>query len=127
MSISNPIPKSPAPTERRARRYRLAGIIVLLVGCAAAGGVYWAGTRGPDVSEDAAMTGFNQGEERQMEILYGQQGELIEKLTENLKQPGTQAGLIAGVAGLVAAGCFYSGRLLADETKPTDDDRSDKG
>ena len=127
MSTSDPIPKTPAPAGRQARRYRLAGIIVLLVGCAAAGGVYWAGTRGPDVSEDAAMTGFNQGEERQMEILYGQQGELIEQLTEDLKQPGTQAGLIAGVAGLVAAGCFYSGRLLADETKPTDDDRSDKG
>ena len=65
MSTSDPIPKTSAPAGRQARRYRLAGIIVLLVGCAAAGGVYWAGTRGPDVSEDAAMTGFNQGEERQ--------------------------------------------------------------
>jgi hypothetical protein len=127
MSTSDPIPKTPAPAGRQARRYRLAGIIVLLVGCAAAGGVYWAGTRGPDVSEDAAMTGFNRGEERQMEILYGQQGELIEKLTEDLKQPGTQAGLIAGVAGLVAAGCFYFGRWLPDEAKPTDNAGSDKG
>lgn len=127
MSTSEPTPKTPAPNERRARRYQLAGIIVLLLGCATAGGLYWAETRGPDVSEDADMTGFNRGEERQMEILYGQQGELIEKLTEDLKRPGTQAGLIAGVAGLVAAGCFYFGRFLADETKPTDDAGSDKG
>jgi hypothetical protein len=99
------------------RRYRRIGIIVLLVGIVMAGVVYWRGTREVNLADDPAMTGFNRGEARQMAILYGTQGELIEELTTWLKQPGTQAVLIAIAAAIVAAGSFYFARVLEDEAR----------
>ena len=64
------------------------------------------------------MAGFNRSEERQMGMLYGKQGRLIEDTKNSLKQPGTQAMLTIAAAAVVAAGCFYFARLLADEAKP---------
>jgi hypothetical protein len=58
------------------------------------------------------MVGYNKPEQRQMAILYGKQGELIEDLSNDLKQPGTQAIIIVVVAVLIAGGCFYFARLL---------------
>jgi len=104
-----------SPARRRVRRYRVTGVVVLLVGIAVAGVVYWRGTRAANLADDLSMTGFNRGEQRQMAILYGTQGELIEKLTAQLKQPGTQAVLIAIAAAIVAAGSFYFARILEDE------------
>jgi len=97
--------------KQRTRRLRLAGVIVLVLGLGGAGVVYWLGTRTADVSGDLSMVGYNKSEERQMGILYGKQGELIEDWTNDLKQPGTQAGIIATTSILVAAGCFYFARL----------------
>jgi len=96
----------------------LAGVIVLLVGITSAGVVYWLGSRAADVSGDLSMVGYNKAEERQMGILYGKQGELIEDWSNDLKQPGTQAVIIATASILIAAGCFYFARLLDrdDET-----------
>jgi hypothetical protein len=105
-----------APSARQtARRLRLAGIIALLLGLIGAGAVYWLGSRGPDFSEDPSMTAFDRNKERQMEILYGKQGELIENLTNDLKQPGTQAALIAAASVIAASACFYFARLTDDE------------
>jgi hypothetical protein len=65
------------------------------------------------------MLGYNKPEERQMEMLYGKSGELIENWSNDLKQPGTQAIIIAGAAIVIAAGCFYFARLLdADDATP---------
>ena len=91
---------------------------MLLLGIASAGIVYWLGTRSPDLSDDLSMVGYNKPEERQMEILYGKQGELIEDWSNDLKQPSTQAIIIVVVAALVAGGCFYFARLsdYDDET-----------
>jgi hypothetical protein len=50
-----------------------------------------------------------------MEMLYGKSGELIEDWFNDLKQPGTQAIIIAGAAIVIAAGCFYFARLLDDD------------
>jgi hypothetical protein len=75
--------------------------------------VYW--TRSPDLSDDPSMLGFNKREERQMGLLYGKMGTLIMDWSEDLKQPGTQATLIAGFSLVVAAGCFYFARLLTDD------------
>lgn len=69
------------------------------------------------------MAGYNKPEERQMEILYGKQGELIEDWLNDLKQPGTQAIIIAVAAAIITAGCFYFARLLDDEDKPADETR----
>jgi len=89
--------------------------MVLVLGLAGAGVVYWLGTRSPDVSDDLSMLGYNKAQTRQMEQLYGKSGLLIEEWTDDLKQPGTQAVIIAAVSTLIAAGCFYFARLLVNE------------
>jgi hypothetical protein len=89
----------------------MAGVIALVLGISGAGVVYWLGTRETDVTGDLSMVGYNKSEERQMGILYGKQGELIESWSNDLKQPGTQAGIITAATILSAAGCFYFARL----------------
>ena len=64
------------------------------------------------------MLGFNRREERQMGLLYGKMGTLIEDWTDDLKQPGTQAVFILGFSALVAGGCFYFARLLQNDDNP---------
>lgn len=109
---------------RRVRRYRMAGVIILLLGLLGAGVVYWLGTRGPDLADDPAMLGFDRSEKRQLGILYGKQGQLIEDLTNSLKQPGTQAFLIVVAAAVIAAGCFFFARILTAEAKQATDDQT---
>jgi len=113
---TTPVPVS--SSSRRARRLRMIGVIVLALGIAAAGIVYWIGTRSPDLSGDPSMLGFNRAETRQMGLLYGNQGLLIEKWSEDLKQPGTQAVIITVFSTLIAAGCLYFARLLDIDDEP---------
>jgi hypothetical protein len=101
--------------KRRARRLRIIGCIILILGIASAGIVYCLGTRSADLSDDLSMVGYNKPEERQMEILYGKQGELIEDWSNDLKQPGTQAVIIIIISTLAAGGCFYFARLMDDD------------
>lgn len=115
MSADNKTPESASSSKRRARKLRIIGIIVLALGIASAGVAYWIETRSPDLSDDLSMVGYDKPAERQMEILYGKQGELIEDWFNDLKQPGTQAIIIVAVAALVASGCFYFARLLDDD------------
>jgi hypothetical protein len=96
----------------------MAGFIVLALGMAGAGVVYWLGTRSPDLNDDLSMVGFNRAEQRQMGQLYGKSGLLIEQWSDDLKQPGTQAILIAAVSALIAAGCFYFARLQDIDDEP---------
>lgn len=100
---------------KRARKLKTIGILVLILGMAGAGMVYWIGTRSPDLSDDPSMLGYDRAETQQMGILYGKQGEFIEDLSNDLKQPGTQAVLIAVASVIVASGCFYFARLLDDD------------
>ncbi|MGA3285621.1 MAG: hypothetical protein ABSD57_14335 [Verrucomicrobiota bacterium] len=110
---------SPDSVTRRAKRLKAIGIIVLVLGISSAGVVYWLGTRSPNLNDDLSMVGFNRAEQRQMGQLYGKMGLIIEEWFDDLKQPGTQAILIAAVSALVAAGCFYFARLSDnnDETR----------
>jgi hypothetical protein len=112
MSVNDRTPGPVSPFKRRSRRLRMTGIVVLALGIAGAGVLYWLRTRSPDVSDDLSMVGFNRAEQRQMGQLYGKQGQLIEQWSDDLKQPGTQAILIAGFSVVVFAGCFYFARLL---------------
>jgi hypothetical protein len=107
--------------RRRARRFRITGVVVSLLGISVAGLVYWLGTRSPDLADDLSMAGYDKPAERQMGILYGKQGELVEDLTNKLKQPGTQAILIVVTAALVAGCCFYFARLLDYDAEHADD------
>jgi len=120
MSTNNKPANPVALARRQARRLRLIGGIVLLLGIGIAGVVYWLGTRSPDLSGDLSMVGYDKATERQMGMLYGKQGELIEDLTNGLKQPGTQAILIIVTVALVAGGCFYFARLLDHDAKNAD-------
>jgi hypothetical protein len=116
MSVNDKPPDSVSSGRRQARRLRIIGIIVLLAGIVGAGMVYWMGTRSPDFSNDPSMAGYDRAETRQMGILYGTQGLLIEEWSNDLKQPGTQATIIAVVSAIIASGCFYFARLSDDDT-----------
>ena len=105
------MPEPLSSSKRRARKLRIVGVIILLLGIVGAGIIYWLGTRSPDLSGDLSMAGYNKPVERQMEILYGKQGELIEDWSNDLKQPGTQAIIIIVATVLIAGGCFYFARL----------------
>lgn len=114
----NTNPSVPVKSFRqRARRLRIIGVVVLALGIGGAGILYWLRTRSPDESDNLSMVGFNRAETRQMGQLYGKQGLLIEQWSEDLKQPGTQAAIIAGFSVLVFAGCFYFARLLDYDDK----------
>ena len=102
-------------SSKRQARLKVIGFIVLLLGIAGAGLVYWLGTRSPDVSDDLSMVGYNRAEQRQMGMLFGKMGLLIEDWTNDLKQPGTQATLIATTSILIALGCFYFARQLKND------------
>jgi hypothetical protein len=111
--VNEETPARPASLfRRRARRLKMAGIVVLVLGIFSAGIVYWLGTRSPDVSGDLSMVGYDKSEQHQLGVLYGKQGELVEDWSNDLKQPGTKSVIILVTAALIAAGCFYFARLL---------------
>ena len=109
---------NPYSSSRRVARLRMIGIVVLLLGMGGAGVVYWLGTRAPDVSDDLSMVGYNKAQTRQMAMLYGKMGPVIEEWSNDLKQPGTQAEIIVAVSILAATGCFYFARLLGHDDEP---------
>jgi len=104
-------------SSRRQRRLKVIGVSVLLLGISSACLVYWMGTHSPDLSDDLSMVRFNKAESRQMAMLYGKMGLLIEDWVNDLKQPGTQATLIVSASILIALGCFYFARLPGDVDK----------
>jgi hypothetical protein len=117
MSVNDNIPAPDSPSRRRAR-LRLIGIFVLLLGIGSAGIVYWMGTRSDDLSDDPSMIGYNRAASRQMGVLYGNMGLMINDLFDDLKRPGTQATIIVVVATLVMFGCFYFARLPDNPDEP---------
>jgi hypothetical protein len=115
---ANNKPSGTPSSPRRSVQLKMIGIVVLALGIGGAGMVYWLGTRSPDVMDDLSMVGFNQARTRQMGMLYGKMGLVIEEWFDDLKQPGTQAIIIAVASTLMAAGCFYFARLLDPDEKP---------
>jgi small-conductance mechanosensitive channel len=97
--------------SRRARKLRISGIIVMVLGVGSAVIVYWMGTRSANLNDDPSMLGYDRAETQQMGILYGKSGELIEDWSNDLKQPGTQAVIITAISVIIASGCFYFARL----------------
>ena len=112
----------PAPSvlsvRRQARMFRLAGLMVLVLGIGGAGLLYWRGTRAQDLSDNPSMLGYDRAADRQTEMLYGRQGLLIDELTDYLKQPGTQAVILLVASGIIAAGCFRFAKILTRAVEP---------
>ena len=88
------------------------------LGIASAGIVFWSGTRALDAADDPFSEQYAQSQARararQMGLLFGQMGTLIDDLSSDLKRPGVQAALVAVLSVLAAQSCFYFARL-ADE------------
>jgi len=89
----------------------MVGVIVFLLGMGSSAIVYWRGMHAPDLSNDASMVGYDRAERRQIGVLYGKFGEMAQDLSNDLKQPGTQAIIIALVSASITSGCFYFARL----------------
>ena len=104
-------PGAPASGSRHRARLKTAGWLILVLGLGSAGLVYWLGTRSVDSQQDLALIGYSRARSRQMSMLYGKSGLLIDDLCESLKRPGTQASLIASLAVLLSSGCFYLARF----------------
>jgi hypothetical protein len=115
------LPFNPLSPKLHARRYKLAGCIMLVLGLAAAAVVYWLGTRSADLTDNTAMQGYYKSESHQMGVLYGKQGILIDDLTNDLKKPGTQACLIIAGSVVAAIGCFIFARF--PEVPENEEDR----
>jgi len=96
----------------RARRLKWVGTFILVIGVVIAGAVFWRGTHNEDLSADASMIGFDRAARRQIGVLYGKSGQMIEDLTDDLKEPRTQAVIIVLLSGIVGGGCFYFARLF---------------
>jgi len=95
------------PSAGQSRSLKKIGISVLVAGLIAAGIVYLLGMRQRDFGDDAVTVGFNKPEARQMGMLYGQMGVMMDDLLAALKRPGVQALLIVGVALIVCLICFH--------------------
>ena len=61
------------------------------------------------------MAGYYKAEARNMGMLYGNEGVLMDDFFNALKQPGTQAILIIAGSVVVAAGCFLLARFPEKE------------
>ena len=109
-----------AALNREKARLRLVGIIALMVGLVMAGLVYWLGTRAENAQLDQYQDAVTRSESRQMQLLYGTSGGIVDDILNGLKRPGNQALLILAIGGIVAAGCFYLGRPLPEEDDSKD-------
>jgi hypothetical protein len=96
--------------HREKARLRLMGIIILVVGLSSAGLVYWHGTRAEDFRLEQYEEAQARAESRQMQLLYGTSGGVMQDFLNALKLPGNQALAISAVTVLIAGACFYLGR-----------------
>jgi len=112
MSTINGRQRPAVPFIRRARRLRIVGTLILLLGGVGAAWIYWLGTRSAALMDEPAMLGFNRAKRWQMGVMFGGMGNLFDDLSDDLKQPRTQAFLIIVASLMIAAVCFLFARLL---------------
>jgi hypothetical protein len=108
--MSRPLTRwsSAAPSKR----LRALGILVLVVGVAGAGLFYWIETRSAVPTMDDLMPGYSQARSRQIGIMMGDLGVTLMEWLDALKEPRTQAMIIAAVSAVAALACFRVARLL---------------
>ena len=111
------------PTARStpANRLRFIGSGVLILGLTAAYVFYRVRSQSVEPTLDDLLPGYSERRARQTAIIMG--GLVVSLLqdAEKLKEPGTQALIIAGVSMLVAACCFRVAWLM---DRPAQDEQS---
>jgi hypothetical protein len=101
----------------RLAQLRTIGFIVLLLGISGAVIVYRYGSSSFDMSADPSLAGYNRSERRQIGLFYGKDILIFSDLWNDLRQPDTEAMIIAVTSALIASGCFYFARLLPNNEK----------
>lgn len=104
---------NPEAVLKHGVRLKRIGAVVLALGIAVAGFIYWHGVRSADFSDDPSMARFNRAQAHQMGVMYGKSGQMVDDLVDALKNPNVQAGLIAAISILFAVSCFYLGNSPA--------------
>jgi len=103
--------------SRQPSKLKLAGIIIVLLGFISAGVVFELGRLAADAALDPSMIGYDKQQNEQMERMYGKSGELMEDLSNGLKQPNTQAGIIVAVSIATSLICFRLAKPIPEEEK----------
>lgn len=85
---------------------RRAATLVLVIGLASAGLLYWVETRNAQPGLEDLMPGYSRAASRQMGIFYGHAGELMWEWREALAQPDNQALIVAGLSVIIALACY---------------------
>lgn len=100
-----------ARAPKAGARFRRIGMIILFAGLGVAGWVLWAAPALPKLPDDFQDEQTSRKAERAVEMNFGKSGLFAGELADDLKDPGTQALLIAIASILVAGGCFYIGHV----------------
>ncbi len=94
------------------KRFRVIALVVVTVGVGGAYLLYWMQTRGAGPTMDDLMPGYTRKRERQMGIMMGSLGMTMMEWMDALKEPRTQAIIIAAVATLAALALLRVASLL---------------
>lgn len=111
-NLPPPVPVTPG---QRGVLLRKIGGAVLALGLTGAGLIWWLG-RTPVADDPYALIVADNSKmiSHQTQLLYGKMGLLMMDLSDDIKQPSTQAALLALFSAAVAFGCFHCARR-ADE------------
>ena len=102
-------------TPNLASNFRIAGVVVLIIGLAIAGLVYGLSTR-PDSPDELSTPDNNKRAARDVATNFGQWGAFSYNLSQALHDPATQAAIIAIGSILVGGACFYIAHLNSRDT-----------
>ena len=96
-----------------ARQFRTVGTLVLVCGCGGAALFYWwARTRAHVASMEELMPGYAHARDRQRAILMGGFVASLMESLDALREPDTQAIILAIVSVVLAVGCFWIASML---------------
>jgi hypothetical protein len=118
--VSDPSARSPA-----ANRLRFIGAGVLVLGLTAAYVFYRIRSQSLEPTLDDLLPGYSERRARQTGILMGSFVVSLLEGADRLKEPATQAWIIAGASVLVALCCFRIAWLMDRPTEPGQSTGSD--
>jgi len=101
----------------RARQLRITGLLVLVLGVTGACLFYWIAARAAAPTMDELFPGYSRNRSRQVGILMGSMVVTMMQLLDTLKDPFTEAVIIAVVAALVAL-IFFRLASVTDQPDP---------